>query len=141
MWIMDKTTFVVKRVHSIEQYINSNDCWIFNKAGSNKYSVDSEHVVNLGITNLLQPSDLPTRGGVLQPAKYWKCKGDGSKPILEPPDRRNNIDAVIAAAADAAADNATCEAGIRRHQRRLAADSALAAADITQAMRDAVFAE
>lgn len=100
-----------------QDYFSSPDYWLYNASDVPKYRTvqidvseaqDGSEMVDsaamkLGITNLLQVGDLPTLSGVIQPAKYWKTKADGTKPILRTPTERQAADDAIAASDAAAA--------------------------------------
>ena len=60
------------------------------------------HVEGLGVTNMLQPGDLPTLGGNVAPPKHWELSDDGNSIDLKSPADRTAADVAETAAIAAA---------------------------------------
>lgn len=126
--------------------VRKSDLVVINVRGdASAFIADDDYLV----VNSSDATVLADTSGVLQPAdvplavdrKYWKLNGtsDGIEEMSAA--EKTAVDDAASAAVTAAGDKAACEAAIRKHTRQAAADAALAADDITQAQRDAIFAE
>lgn len=131
-WLLNDSNSEKMIVQDVPEHVYSNGKAVLNADKSHKMKNVQSEAKRLGLTNLLQPSDLPMLAGEVVPPKYWKTVN--GMPKLKSPAQRKAADKAETESTAARKHDAGVEMEISKEMRRMAiqSSSSISAADKTR---------